>query len=100
MLEFEKSPADKRVFPTMNFNRTTSCGLFLLILWTLSAWAQSSSPPPQAAEPISPDEVVVVIDGVEYTARELRVIRNVYLAPAVQKANGKDELRQLRDRLQ
>ncbi len=60
----------------MNFNRGTSRSLFLLMLWTLGALAQSSSPPAQTAEPISPDEVVVVIDGVEYTARELRVIRN------------------------
>ena len=46
------------------------------MLWTLGAAAQSASPPPQAAEPIAPAEVVVVIDGVEYTAREIRVIRN------------------------
>ncbi len=57
----------------MNFNRGTSRSLFLLMLWTLGALAQSSSPPPQTAEPISPDEVVVVIDDVEFTARELRV---------------------------
>ena len=72
----------------MNFNLSTSRSLFLLILWTLGAWAQSSSPPPQAAEPISPDEVVVVIDGVEYTARELRVIRNA-LPPQYKKQTGK-----------
>ncbi len=60
----------------MNFKRSSSRSLFLFIFWTLGAWAQSSPPPPQAAEPIPPDEVVVVIDGVEYTARELRVIRN------------------------
>ena len=72
----------------MNFNRSISCSLFLLILWTLAAWAQSSSPPPQAAEPISPDEVVVVIDGVEYTARDLRVIRNA-LPPQYKKQTEK-----------
>jgi peptidyl-prolyl cis-trans isomerase C len=88
VLKFEKSPADKRVFPTMNFNRSTSRSLFLLILWTLGAWAQSSSPAPQAAQVVSPDEVVVVIDGVEYTARELRVIRNA-LPPQYKKQTEK-----------
>ena len=72
----------------MNFNRGTSRSLFLLMLWTLGAWAQSPSPPPQAAEPISPDEVVVVIDGVEFTARELRVIRNA-LPPQYKKQTEK-----------
>ena len=72
----------------MNFNRSISCSLFLLILWTLAAWAQSSAPPPQAAEPISPDEVIVVIDGVEFTARKLRVIRNA-LPPQYKKQTEK-----------
>ena len=72
----------------MNFNRGTSRILFLLMLWTLGALAQSSSPPPQAAETISPDEVVVVIDDVEFTARELRVIRNA-LPPQYKKQTEK-----------
>ena len=72
----------------MNFHRGTSYSLILLMLWALGAWAQSSSPPPQAAEPIAPDDVVVVIDGVEYTAREIRVIRNA-LPPQYKKQTEK-----------
>ena len=88
MLKFENPQLDRRAFPNMNFKRSASRSFFLLILWALGAWAQSSSPPPQSAEPVSPDEVVVVIDDVEFTAREIRVIRNA-LPPQFKKQTEK-----------
>ncbi len=72
----------------MNFNRSASGSVFLSILWSLGAWAQSSAPAPLAAEAVSPDEVVVVIDEVEYTARDLRIIRNA-LPPQYKKQTQK-----------
>ncbi len=72
----------------MNFNRSASGSVFLSILWSLGAWAQSSAPAPQAAQVVSPDEVVVVIDDVEYTARDLRIIRNA-LPPQYKKQTQK-----------
>ena len=88
VLEFEDCPPEKRIFANMNFNRSASGSVFLSILWSLGAWAQSSAPAPLAAEAVSPDEVVVVIDEVEYTARDLRIIRNA-LPPQYKKQTQK-----------
>lgn len=46
------------------------------MLCVLCMLAQPASPAPESARPVLLDEIVVVIDGIEYTAREVEMIRN------------------------
>jgi peptidyl-prolyl cis-trans isomerase C len=74
MLHFEKSYLSGEIRSPMSFSRCfASCIVFIFL--TALAFAQNPPPADAAAKGYSPNDVVAVILGKEYTAREIEKLR-------------------------
>jgi peptidyl-prolyl cis-trans isomerase C len=74
VLHFEKSFLTGEIPSPMSFSRSLACSI-LFILWIALGHAQNPAPAESAAKGYSPDDVVAVILGKEYTAREIEWLR-------------------------